>query len=59
MERHLDRNAITGPLTNLFAGLSQSITATNLGLLLPTADELFEPMPKVTVADKPMFPKSK
>ncbi|HTA24954.1 MAG TPA: hypothetical protein VK763_15580 [Terriglobales bacterium] len=56
MERHLAKNAITEPLEALFAGLSESIGATNAGLVLPTSDELFEPMPKVRVVDKRMFP---
>ena len=43
----------------LFDSLGQSIDATNAGLLLPTSGELFEPMPKVRVVDKPMFPEKK
>jgi hypothetical protein len=55
MERHLDKHAITAPLQDLFAGLSESIDATNAGLLLPTANDLRAPLPKVTVKDEPMF----
>jgi hypothetical protein len=51
--------AITAPVDALFDSLGQSIDATNAGLLLPTSGELFEPMPKVRVVDKPMFPEKK
>jgi len=34
MERHLDKRAIAEPLADLFAGLSQSIDATQRGILL-------------------------
>jgi hypothetical protein len=59
MERHLDKNAITEPLETLFAGLRESIDATNAGFVLPTSDELNEHVPRVRVVDMPMFPKSK
>jgi hypothetical protein len=56
---HVDKRAITEPLKNLFASLSESINTTNAGLLMPTSDELNEHVPRVRVVDKPMFPKSK
>jgi hypothetical protein len=46
MERHLAKNAITERLEALFASLSESINATNSGIVLPTADELREPLPE-------------
>jgi len=58
MERHLDERSIIGPVEDLFAGLSQSMTETNAGLVLPTADELREPLPRVRIVGE-MFPKSK
>jgi hypothetical protein len=59
MERHLDRSAIERPLEDLFASLSDSIDATNSGIVLPTCDQFNENVPRVRVVDKPMFPKSK
>jgi|HubBroStandDraft_6_1064221.scaffolds.fasta_scaffold00126_29 hypothetical protein len=56
MERHLAKNAIRERLEALFASLSESINATNACLLLPTSDELNEHVPRVRIADKPMFP---
>jgi hypothetical protein len=58
MQRHLAKNAVTEPLETLFAGLTQSITATNQGLALSTADELREPLPRVKIVGE-MFGKSK
>ena len=58
MERHLDERTIIGPIANLFAGLSENISETNAGLVLPTADELREPLPRVRIVGE-MFGKSK
>jgi hypothetical protein len=55
MERHSDRSTIVGPVAGLIASLSEGIDATNPSLLLPMADELREPTPKVRVVDKPIF----
>jgi hypothetical protein len=55
MERHSDRSTIVGPVAGLIASLSQGSDATNAALLLPTADELRQPIPKVTVKDEPTF----
>lgn len=56
MECHLAKRAIAAPLKDLFAGLSESIDATNAGLVLPTSDQLYEHVPKVRVVGE-MFGK--
>jgi hypothetical protein len=47
------------PPEDLFAGLSESIDATDSGIVLPTTDEINEPLPKIRVVDKPMLRKKK
>ncbi len=53
----IEKQAIAEPLETLFAGLSQSIDASNAGLVLPTSDELYQDVPRVRIVGDMFRPK--